>query len=289
MARVQLVILLALCPIAIAQNIRLYSEFERFDPWGNVIPADRDLRPREILSPAMPRNGHLSLQVVVTAPPGTNYFLYVVSNPPGVITATLYREHFMPCGTTYCPDWLTPQNSPSFGAIPESIRELPDQTSRSYLLDLWSPPDVPPRRVRVEALLKLSNWLIAPLEVRIVNAAVPSAHLQKKTEIACVNDCSSRTAQLQLLRYITGQPPVAPEKILRLRDVIQRNAAEDMLLARSFGPSLMELSLMANWPFRLPRIRRGMVFESSRLPIPAGALKRVGSYPGCWYTFSANA
>ena len=53
-----------------AQDIRIYSEFERFDPFGNPVAADRDMAPREILSPAMARNGHLSLHVVITGSSG---------------------------------------------------------------------------------------------------------------------------------------------------------------------------------------------------------------------------
>ena len=33
--------------LARAQEIRLYSEFERFDPYGSVVAPDRDSDPRE--------------------------------------------------------------------------------------------------------------------------------------------------------------------------------------------------------------------------------------------------
>ena len=134
-----------------AQQLRFYSEFQRFDPWGQPVQYDRDLYPREIISPAMARNGHLSLHVVVTAPQGTNYFLYTASNPPGFLTLTLYRERFVPCGFSYCPDWLTEQQSPSFGAIPESLYEMQGQNTRSYLLDIYATPGTPVGRIRAPA------------------------------------------------------------------------------------------------------------------------------------------
>ena len=81
-----------------AQDIRIYSEFERFDPFGNPVPQDRDASPREILSPAMPRNGHLSVHVVITGPPGTNYFLYAATNPPDILRVKIYRRHFRDAG-----------------------------------------------------------------------------------------------------------------------------------------------------------------------------------------------
>jgi hypothetical protein len=252
-----------------AQDIRLYSEFERFDPFGEPVDADRDLNPREILSPAMARNGHLSLHVVITAPAGTNYLLYTGSNPPGILQVRLYREHFSRCGAAgYCPDWLTPQNTPAFGAIPEYDADLTPaararQTARCYLLDIWAPPDTPPRRVRVEALLKVGTWYVAPLEVRVVEPTVPDnvpsnsapnvdADPASAENIASIDAPSSATAQLQLLRYLAGLPPQIPTELLRIRDFIQRNAAEDMLVARSLelrkdvpGPRFAELNLLS--------------------------------------------
>ena len=53
-----------------AQDISVYSEFERFDPFGQPVAQDRDMQRRELLSPAVPRNGHVSFHVVVTAPAG---------------------------------------------------------------------------------------------------------------------------------------------------------------------------------------------------------------------------
>ncbi len=246
-----------------AQDIRVYSEFERFDPFGNPVPQDRDASPREILSPAMPRNGHLSVHVVITGPPGTNYFLYAATNPPDILRVKIYREHFTRCGLDgYCPDWLTEQNSPSFGAIPEAARDLSaaavsKQTTRCYLFDIQSTADTPPRRVRVEALIKAGTWFVAPMEVRIVAPVVPMAPGKLfREDIAPLDAPSSMTARIQLLRYLDGQPPEWPAQLLRVRDIIQRNAAEDMLLARSLeqgsGRRFPELNLLSWWPLEYP-------------------------------------
>jgi hypothetical protein len=267
----------SLAPAAPAQDIRLYSEFERFDPFGNAVAADRDLNPREILSPAMARNGHLSLHVVITAPAGTNYLLYTGSNPPGILQVRLYREHFSRCGADgYCPDWLTPQNTPAFGAIPEYDSDLApevraSQTTRCYLLDIWAPPDTPPRRVRVEVLLKLGTWYVAPLEVRVVEPLVPNvppdiaSHRAPDAviadDVAPIDAPSSATAEEQLLRYLAGLPPQLPLQLLRVRDFIQRNAAEDMLVARSLelredvpGPRFPWLNLLSWSPLAHPGV-----------------------------------
>jgi hypothetical protein len=251
--------------LAHAQEIRLYSEFERFDPYGNVVASDRGADPREILSPAMARNGHLSLHVVITAPAGTNYLLYTGSNPPDILRLKLYREYYSPCGEDYCPDWLTEQNTPAFGVIPEFRQDLARpamdrQTTRCYLLDIWAPPGTPPRRVRVEALLKIGTWQVAPLEVRIMAPIVPDPGNEQlfAENIAPLEEPSSATAQIQLLRYLAGLPIQLPIQTLRVRDIIQRNAAEDMLLAQSMlarsvdAVPFPELNLISWWPFVCP-------------------------------------
>ena len=251
-----------------AQEIRLYSEFQRFDPFGQPVPADRGAPPREILSPAMARNGHLSLHVVITGPAGSNYFLYIGSNPPDIVQTKLYREYFTRCGDDYCPDWLVPQNLPAFGAIPEFRHDvarpaLDKQTTRCYLLDIWAPPATPPRRVRVEALLKTGIWQVAPLEVRIMAPTVPDAGGARlyEEDIAPVEAPSSATARIQLLRYLAELPVQFPPGLLRVADIVQRNAAEDMLVARalqsnagkeSTGAPFADLNMLAWSPFAWP-------------------------------------
>jgi len=272
-SEVKVFFFLALCLGLHAQEITTYSEFERFDPFGKPVPQDRDMQPRELLSPAVPRNGHLSVHVVVSVPSGTNYFVYAGANPPDVLKVKIYREHFVRCGNDYCPDWLTEQRSPTFGAMPESVRDMPDQTTRCYLFDIYVPPDVPPRRVRIEALLKVGYWIVAPLEIRVIEPTLPNTStLPVREDIAPLEASSSATAQRQLLRFLNGLPPEMPPGILRVRDVIQRNAAEDALLARSMGMRAPDLNVMAWWPYTLPDLgaewylrARDLIYRYNRL------------------------
>ena len=251
-------VLIAVCcfaPLLAAQEIHIYSEFQRFDPSGNPVAPDRGLPPREILSPAMARNGHLSVHVVISAPTNTNYFLYAAANPADLVDITIYREYFVPCGISWCPDWLIRVPSPSFGAVPESS-ELAGETTRSYLLDIHAHRDVQPRRVRVEALLKVGAWQVAPMEIRIMAPTVPEIPLEQHDELAPIDAPASATAERQLLRYIGGLPPVMPEALLRLREITQRNAAEDMLLASSLTnrARLPELNLLSLQPIAYPSL-----------------------------------
>ncbi len=58
-----------------------------------------------------------------------------------------------------------------------------------------------------------------------------------------------------MLRYLDGLRPEWPGQLLRVRDIIQRNAAEDMLLARSFSRNMAvfpEINLLSWWPFVYP-------------------------------------
>jgi hypothetical protein len=245
-----LVLLAACLP---AQELNVYSEFERFDPFGKPVPQDRDMQPRELLSPAVPRNGHLSVHVVVTAPAGTNYFVYAVQSPLGLLDVKIYREYFTRCGDAWCPDWLTEQRPPVFGAMPENARLMPDQNTRCYLFDIHVPAGVPPRRVRVEALLKTGIWMVAPLEIRVIDPVIPDmSGLPVREDLAPLEARSSDTAQRQLLRFLNGLPPERPAGLLRVRDFIQRNAAEDMMVARALRLRGPELNILSWWPYTFP-------------------------------------
>jgi hypothetical protein len=252
--RALFIVLLSLCGIpGQAQDIEIHSEFQRYNPFGEVVAQDREINPREILSPAVPRNGHLTVQVVVTAPAATNYFLYVGANPPDTLKVTIYRQHFVPCGRDICPDWLTEIPSPSFGAVPE-LGGVPGQTSRSYIFDIWVPHDVPPRRVRIEGLIKTGIWNVAPMEVRVIEPTVPeSLNLPRERNLAPITEPASATAHRQFLRYMNGLQPQLPPGILQLRDLLQRNAAEDMLLAAQMKLRPPQLNIMQWTPFVFPQ------------------------------------
>src|SRR5436190_19485119 len=134
-----------------AQPLRVYSEFARIDATGKVTaPAE----PREILSPAMVRNGYSSFQVVVEVPKGTPYQLYVAQNPENSVVVTLYRESG---------DKLEPVTQPASG-----------DATQVFWMDLWTARDAPVARIKVEPQLHVNNdWVIYPMEGRVMNAMVP--------------------------------------------------------------------------------------------------------------------
>jgi hypothetical protein len=148
---VKWVLILAALPVA-GQSLGVYSEFARIDPSGEVTsPA----QPREILSPALVRNGFTSFQVVVRVRQGTPFWLYIGENPANIAHVTLYRE---------TGDRLEPVEVPHDGDSTEVL-----------WMDVWVDRNAPVRRVKIEPQLKVDrDWATPyPMEVRVVEGTVP--------------------------------------------------------------------------------------------------------------------
>ena len=221
---------LLLASAAWSQPLRVYSEFAQIDAAGKVIaPAE----PREILSPAIVRNGFSSFQVVVDVPRGTPYQLYVAQNPENAVEVTLYRE---------TGDKLEKVAQPVSGT-----------STQVFWMDLWTARDAPLARIKVEPQLHLNNdWVIYPMEARVMQATVPDAPKPDSLEVPAttVPDlfCSTRryywygynlalrnseqdvrlatTAPKEELQKLVGAcdalRPTDPEWYLRIRDYLLR-------------------------------------------------------------------
>ena len=140
-----------LAAVSQAQPLRVYSEFARIDARGEPTAPES---PREILSPALVRNGFTSFQVVVQVPKGAAFTLYAGQNPENALKVTMYRE---------TDERLEPV-------------ELPYQSDSTQVLwmDLWADRDAPVRRIKVEPQLFINgDWVVYPMEARVVEATVP--------------------------------------------------------------------------------------------------------------------
>jgi len=232
------VVLLALAANLLpAQSLEVYSEFQRVDPFGRVVAADRAETPREILSPAVARNGFASFHVVVSVPPQTNYFLYVVTNPVNACRVALYREHFARTKDGWVPDPLSEvRRLPDFGAVPDPDEQIPGQNTRLYLLDIWIPPDTVAGRFRLEVQLKVGYFLVKPLEIRVLDARIPDLTPALKRggaeSLPGIDEPADASAAAPLTQYIAGEPALADEHPVTVRGIIRRNAVQDMALAR---------------------------------------------------------
>jgi hypothetical protein len=227
--------MVGVAPLA-AQSLQLHSEFQRINPFGEIVPVDRSDSPREILSPEVPRNAHSVFHISVTVPQNTSYFLYVGSNPANVVETTIYKEEFTRAGDEWIPDGLSPVRMPAFGFMPDYAAGIPGQTTRCYLLDIWVPPTADVRRIRVEVLMKIGIWYVAPMELRIGGARVPPhdpasvrPFTMRDPEVA---DRIDLPAMDCLAAYLLDQPQTWTGGLMNIRDIVRRSAEQDMAIAR---------------------------------------------------------
>jgi len=216
---------------------------------------DTASKPREILSPAVVRNGFASFHIVVRSSRPESYFLFVSTNPPNVFRTTLYKEEFVKRNGSWIPDALTPFRHPNFGVIPDGEASIPDQTACVYLLDVWVPARTTPGTVRLEVQLKAGSWIIYPMEVRVLPARVPELRSGSSEELPDIEQRADEAVSEPFLRLMRGdgEAPVAnrPAAPRTLREVIRRNAEQDFALARALDsktvvPALKEKLAASN-------------------------------------------
>jgi hypothetical protein len=199
MVPIRFAVLLLSTPL-VAQSLRVYSEFARIDAKGEVTaPAE----PREILSPAIVRNGFTSFQIVVQVDPGTPYRLHIGENPEHAVRVTAYRESG---------EKLEPVELPYEG-----------DSTQVFWMDLWADHDAPVRRIKIEPQLTTENlngdWIIYPMEVRVMDAAIQGSRNANEMPLCAPNGNSS------------GEPTPAEPSIDGMH---LRNWRQDTALARQF-------------------------------------------------------
>lgn len=220
-----------------AQSVRVYSEFERIDPFGNIVPADRAEEPREILSPAIVRNGWTSFQVAVSLPQDRSCKLFLGQNPDHAVRAEMYKTVFVRVGEQWIPDGLEPLSAPEDGPVGEAPAQVAGQTTVVYWMDLWADRAAPVRRTRLEVQLNCGDeWTIYPMELRIQAARVP-AQAGALEPVGDAATASSDSARGPLRSYLCGgavagkgDDASGPATIRRM---IRRNARQDAAIARS--------------------------------------------------------
>lgn len=207
--------------------VEIYSEFVRLDPFGAVVMADRGAKPREILSPAGPRGANLSFHVAVTAPARASYFLYLVPNPLDACGVRLFREHF----EGGVPDRLEEiRRLPEFGVMPDPEQKTPGQTTSVYLLDVAIPRETKLEGFRLEVQVKMGNWIVRPLEVRVLPWAMPELVPGGEGAVAPLAEAARATADLAVSEVRAGRRARWDGRLGTVRDVIRRNAVADLQL-----------------------------------------------------------
>jgi len=227
------VVLLLLAGPVVAQSLRVLSEFQRVDPFGEVVAADRTPQPREILSPGVARNAFASFQIAATVPERTPFFLFVQTNPPDVFQISLYQELYVKTGAGWIPDALEPAKVPAFGTLPYLPSPIPKQNTLSYWLDLWVPANTPVQRVRLEVLMKVGRgWVMYPMEVRVLAAVAPSVP-DHHAALPPATARADASVVGPFRSFLCNARETGRSERLSTRGLIHRNALQDMALAQS--------------------------------------------------------
>ncbi|MBI4874181.1 MAG: hypothetical protein HY822_06065 [Acidobacteria bacterium] len=213
-----------------AQSVTFFSEFQRPGPDGTVIAADRQERPREILSPAVARNAYSSFHLVVAAEPGTPFTLHFGHNPENTIRSRLYREIHDAAGL---PDRLEKVALPLTSSIPEGRR------AEVFWVDLWVDGSLPSQRVRVEAQVWIQErWIIYPLEVRVYpNVVFGTAAAGGPLPPASAPADAFALPALRGTLCGKSEAAAGPAEPT-VRTLIQRNARQDAALAAAYNRAL---------------------------------------------------
>ncbi|MBM3735431.1 MAG: hypothetical protein FJW39_06550 [Acidobacteria bacterium] len=213
-------------------EVQWLSEFRRVGPDGAIIPPDAAGRPREILSPAVPRNGHATYHLVITAPLGKPYHLYFGANPENAVQQHVYRVVYNQEGERWIPDKLEEVKLPLTTTIGDPA-QIPARKADVYVVDLFIPSVSPIRRIRVEAQLNVgADWIISPLELRIQPAAIPLVTMTSGA-VAPLTAVSADTSFSVLRGYVCGKSERYVSANPSVRTLLRRNASEDIALAKS--------------------------------------------------------
>lgn len=247
-------LLLSLAGALAAQSIDVYSEFQRVDPYGEIVAADRSAEPREILSPALVRNAWASFHVAVHSPVNDSYLLYVATNPLDACRVALYKEHFVKTPSGWIPDRLTELHRlPDYGFMPDPDDGVPGQNTRVYLLALWIPPDSQVGRFRLEIQLKTGVWTVQPMELRVFEARVPELPAAAgQLSLPPIESPADAAAAGPLADYLAGRPLRAESEPSTVRAIIRRDAIQDLALARQVTTTEALRDLWA--AFACPRV-----------------------------------
>jgi len=209
-----------------AQELFVRSEFQRVGADGNVIPQDKVERPREILSPALARNGFASYMLTASIPAGIDYTLEVGQNPEDSVRVVLYRQHYNPNGI---PDRLEKATLPVQG---KTMKE----EHLTFWMDLYVANEAPVRRLKIEVQLWVGDrWVIYPMEARLVAAQIPPFQLkfwglpapEARADAAMISPWRDHLCRPLKSEF---QPTETTIRVLQ-----QRNIQQDVALTKKLG------------------------------------------------------
>jgi len=216
-----------------AQSLHVVSEFQRIDPFGEVVPVDRTPHPREILSPAVARNAFASFHIVASAPEREPFFIFVQTNPPDVFQISLYKELYAKTEAGWIPDLLELTKTPAFDTLPYMPLPIPGQNTVCFWMDIWVPADTAVQRTRVEVMMKIGRgWIMYPMEVRVMPAVAPAIH-ERHVALPPVTARADAAVYGPFQSFLCNAREPGGKERLSVRRMIHRNAEQDLALARA--------------------------------------------------------
>ncbi|HYI97206.1 MAG TPA: hypothetical protein VEX68_26945 [Bryobacteraceae bacterium] len=228
-------IVAALPCLAQIHNLKVYSEFTRIDPFGQIVAQDKGPgEPRHILSPGAPRNAFSSLRIVVTMDKPGKYILDIGQNPENAVKATLYKERFEKHGNQWIPDGLEPVKIPYEGVFPES-ETIPGQTAVTFWLDMWVARNAEVDRIKVEPQVWIGyadDWFTYPMEVRILDAVLPDVS-PKSAALPEITERSDASVLRPMRAVLCGSAEPAGKPIVNARAFVRRNSLQYLALSKS--------------------------------------------------------
>lgn len=155
-----------------------YPEFQRPDPFGGVVEADRGrgATPMTEVAATVARAGHVSFHLAAAVSGGGEYRLRLQGFGGG-LQAKLYREwyHYLPASKGYVPDALIPVNGPYASRMPEKDNGVAGQKVQGFWVDVWVPAGTAPGEYRGEAVLEAGgkSWVVG-VRAKVEDAVVPT-------------------------------------------------------------------------------------------------------------------
>ena len=211
-------------------QVSVVSEFQRIDPFGQTVAEDRQDNQREILSPAVVRNGTSSFQVVVEVSAGKTYYLEVGLNPEQAVQVHVYKEVFVHMDDgRWIPDGLKPVDLPYLGTI--GNQGIPGQKVDTFWLDVKVPKDAKVERIKVDPELWVDNrWLSYPMEVRVLAAQVEGSLPSQGHPAPLIFPVDASSQRVWRQKFCTISEISSSENTLTIRHLIERNARQDVAL-----------------------------------------------------------
>jgi hypothetical protein len=229
--------LLLAAGFARGQELKIYSEFQRIGPTGEVVASDATGTPREILSPVVARNAWASFHVACTPADNEPSFLYIQQNPE-LFEVTVYKEHFVRTSRGWIPDGLEQVSLPHPIVLPDQKRPVPNQNTVVFWVDVRVPARTPVGRMRFQALLKSGDrWLVYPMEIRVAEKTVVGTRSARGPAGTVVARADSPLVGAVRKRLCGSTGVSGGAGSLTVRHLILRNALQDLsLVPGDIGP-----------------------------------------------------